>query len=103
MTNQSNPNLPFTKHQILYVKKVSFQLDADIGIPNHVYDAAAELFLNHLKKHYAAQLLTGGSSQYPLKNQAQMKNMELIFHHPLNLLGKTCPLYYKKKEAPCNA
>ncbi|WP_348814107.1 hypothetical protein [Flavobacterium maritimum] len=76
--------------------EITFKLQTDIQIPDHLYNEAAELFLNHLEKYYEAQLLKGGNSSLTSEEQAQKKNSRKVFLRPLNHLGRSCPLYYKK-------
>lgn len=82
---------------------IEFQIDSDIQIPSHLCSEAAELFLNHLEKYYEAQLLKGDSSLMTFQEQVQKNNTRMLFHRPLNHLGQTCPLYYKKGKGLDNA
>ncbi|MFE3868736.1 hypothetical protein ACFX5E_11710 [Flavobacterium sp. LS2P90] len=77
--------------------EITFQLQPDIQIPNYLYNEAAELFLSHLEKGYEELLLKGGNSPLTLKDKRQMKNSRKVFLRPLNHLGRSCPLYYKKR------
>lgn len=79
--------------------QVEILVKSDIQIPAHIYDEAAELFQNHLREYYEAQLL---KDEYPRVNisleQSLKKNTRMIRQLQLNYLGRTCPLYYKKNK-----
>lgn len=83
--------------------KTSLQITSDIQIPDRLYNEAAELFLNHLKEYYAMQLLTGDNLLQSSEKRQQNKNVQLVIHHSLSCLGKTCPLYYKSRKDADNA
>ena len=83
--------------------KTSFQINSDIQIPVHLYNEAAELFLNHLKKYYEAQLCSNDSLSLSSEKLLQSQNAQMAFQYSLSFLGKTCPLYYKKHKDACNA
>jgi hypothetical protein len=76
--------------------KISFLITSDIQIPDHLYNEAAELFLNHLEKHYEEQLLKDGNCVLTSPEIEQKKNVQRVFLRSLARLGQSCPLYYKK-------
>ena len=77
--------------------EIIFKLQPDLQIPDHLYNEAAELFLNHLEKHYEELLLKGGNSPLTLQEKEQMNNTHILVSRPLAVLGQKCPLYYKKR------
>jgi hypothetical protein len=76
--------------------KATFQIETDIRIPDHLYNEAVELFLNHLEKGLEAQLLKYGNSFLTSQEQEQMKNSRRVAVRPLSRAGQSLPLYYKK-------
>jgi hypothetical protein len=83
--------------------KTSFLITSDIQIPDHLYNEAAELFLNHLEKYYEAQLLKDGNCVLTSLELEQKKNVQRVFLRQLVRLGQSCPLYYKKRKDADNA
>lgn len=82
--------------------EISFRLETDIQIPDHLYNEAAELFLNHLEKYYEEQLLKGSNSSLISQEQEQKRNSRKVFVRSLSYLGQKCPLYYKKGKGSRN-
>jgi len=78
--------------------KIIFEIESDIQISLHLYNEAAELFLNHLKKYYEEQLLKGNNFPYPFGLLPKTKNVQMIIPRQLNHLSKSCPLYYKRQK-----
>ena len=76
---------------------VEINFKPGIQIPRHLYNEAAELFLNHLEEYYEAQLLKDGSSLLTSQELGRTKNIQLIYHRPQLYVGQSCPLYYKKR------
>ena len=83
--------------------KTSFEITSDIEIPDRLYNEAAELFLNHLKEYYEEQLLKDGSLSQTSQKSQQNQNAQQVIHRSLSFLGKTCPLYYRKRKDADNA
>ena len=61
--------------------KTSIHLNSDIQIPVHLYNEAAELFLNHLKKYYEAQLCSNDSLSLSSEKLQQSQNAQMAFQH----------------------
>lgn len=78
--------------------KVTITIQPDIQIPNHLYNEAAELFLNHIQKHYEELLLKGDNSPLTLKEKEQMNSTHIHVYRPLVAYGQRCPLYYRKRK-----
>ncbi|MFL1609553.1 hypothetical protein PGK51_12540, partial [Riemerella anatipestifer] len=80
------------KTELMYLK---MEVTPDMKIPAHVYNEAAELFLNHLRKYSEEQLRKDGSSlltsQYP-------KKIEICYMRQINPLGESCPAVYKNAK-----
>ena len=83
--------------------EISFLIKSDIQIPDHLYNEAAELFQDHLKKYYEEQLSKGGNSVLTSQESIRKKNTRKIHLVQLNYLGQRCPLYYKKGKGSHNA
>lgn len=81
--------------------KVRMEITPDCEIPAHVYNEAAELFLNHLEKFVEEQLLKG-------------ENLSAFYESPLprcisyirgdgiNPIGKYSPALYKNSRGVRN-
>lgn len=78
--------------------EVIFQIETDIQIPDHLYNEAAELFQDHLRKYYEEQLLKGDSSLLISQGLDQKRNTRKIHLVQLDHLGQSCPLYCKKHK-----
>lgn len=82
--------------------KIEINLEIDIEIPVHVYNEAVELFLNHVKEHYAMRLLTDDDLSPIFETPSPSGIPDIIHFQSLSLLGKTCPIYDKKSKADDN-
>lgn len=83
--------------------EISFRIETDIQIPDHLCNEAALLFQGHLEKYYEEQLSKGENSDLTFQESIQKKNTRKIHLVQLNHLGQKCPLYYKKGKDFRNA
>jgi hypothetical protein len=51
--------------------KIQISVNPDVEIPDHVYDEAVELYLNHLKTHCEAQVNKGENLHLLCENQGK--------------------------------
>lgn len=78
---------------------MKMEVTPDCEIPAHVYNEAAELFLNHLRKFAVEKLLKG---ENPVGSCEKSRKFYASYIRPISPLGEYCPVIYKNSKGVRN-